>query len=73
MEDYKLKLKSARLTDAYTYTDDYPAGALLVPVWVFETELCYYDPVREITFTEDETYMLSATDGAALEGEVIWY
>jgi hypothetical protein len=55
---------SAELRMGYIGVKDDPDKALMVPAWVFETSLSYYDDASETQVKlKDNVYMLNAIDG----------
>lgn len=66
--DLTVTVTSAGLRTGYIGVKDIPDQALMVPAWVFETRISYYDTASGTQLDyKDDTYMLSAIDGGVIE------
>jgi hypothetical protein len=66
--DLTVTVTSAELRTDYIGVKDNPAQALMVPVWVFESRLGYFDTASNTQYSnEDNVYMLNAIDGGIIE------
>ena len=69
MTNYKVTVTSAELRTGYIGVKDNVKQALLVPIWVFKTEVSYYNALLEEEQTEydDDAYMFNAIDGGVIK------
>ena len=65
---FTVTVTSAELRMSYIGVKDNPDQALMIPVWLFESRIGYYQTTTETQFNyKDNTYMLSAIDGGVIE------
>lgn len=68
MKDNTVYIISAELKVGYIGVKDNPNQAMLVPVWVFESEFGRYNTIQEKEQRHrDNTFMLNAIDGGVIE------
>lgn len=68
MKDNKVIVTSAELRMGYIGVKDNPGQALIVPVWVFETDASHFNTTMgEEQRWSDNVYMLNAIDGGVIE------
>lgn len=71
MKNYTVYITSAELRVGYIGVKDNPDQAMLVPVWVFESEFGFYNDYlkKDERFNNNDSYMLNAIDGGVVEME----